>query len=68
MYVSNWTFRPAAGKFAEVIENCKKVRKFGKDTVQTSVVCLLYRAVMWAVCHLLRCLTMQKRTAEPVMP
>ena len=24
MYVSNWTFRPAAGKFAEVIENCKK--------------------------------------------
>ena len=23
MYVSNWTFRPAAGKFAEVIENCK---------------------------------------------
>ena len=46
----------------------KKVRKFGKDTVQTSVVCLLYRAVMWAVCHLLRCLTMQKRTAEPVMP
>lgn len=24
MYVSSWTFRPAAGKFAQVIENCKK--------------------------------------------
>lgn len=24
MYVSNWTFRPAPGKFDEIIENCKK--------------------------------------------
>ena len=24
MYVSNWTFRPVAGKHTEIIENCKK--------------------------------------------
>ena len=28
MYISNWTFRPAAGKQAEVIENSKKVAGF----------------------------------------
>jgi hypothetical protein len=28
MYISNWTFRPAAGKQAEVIENSKKVAAF----------------------------------------
>ncbi len=28
MYISNWTFRPAAGKQAEVIENSKKVAEY----------------------------------------
>ena len=35
MYVSNWTFRPAAGKHAEVVENCKKAaeiwQKYGAN-------------------------------------
>ena len=30
MYVSNWTFRPAPGKHAEVIENSKKMAEFWK--------------------------------------
>ena len=45
MYVSNWTFRPAAGKFAEVIENCKKGveiwQKHGANECRL-LTCLLY--------------------------
>ena len=67
MYISNWTFRPAAGKHAEVIENCKKAAEIWQIAAQTSVAYSIFRVVMWAACHLLRCLIMQKRTAKPVM-
>ena len=32
MYISNWTFRPAAGKHAEVIENCKKAAEIWQNS------------------------------------